>query len=746
MKLHHLLALALLAAPSQAGSCGSAAKVVRDVFLKFDAEVAANCKAGSPGDCAVGLFSGLVKSLGRWFDAGVSKNQWATIGPRRLTFARQNGTLAGTSGRLFLTAVPMIDGEVTLTLKKTGGKGKASVTICKYPRKGGPVTLKDVVIPPGKDNVGKTWTWKLRGVKDHVLAVKLDGKSVAKKFEYQLHMKLPERAAAPVVRNALGPVKGQADLHLHLGGHLAHCEGWVWGDPSKKLEDCDGKSHGVMFGPIVGLIAKGAVGTMAGGPHPKKTRARVDWPRFDDVIHQQSHHRMLKQALNKGLKLVVASAMNFQGMCEVVGRNKKPGAPPQDMEAVRRQLNLFHEMDKKFDWFEVVTDPWQARKVIHEGKLAVVLSLEVSNLMPPSDGNWKDQLKELQSRGVRSMQVAHETDSEFAGCAFHESVFWFFRKLKGGETVDVGGAGVADNRNATGLKAKGRQLLDAMVARKMLVDVSHLSQKAIREAYQHLATEHTYYPIYNSHTRFAPGADTKGKDASRSKLLTEKDRATLKGFVTFPRALEWYRKSGGMIGLRTGLNKMRTYDPKIPNDCDGSAKSLAQQYRYGQDKGVSMGWGSDFNGNITQLAPRYGEKACWSAKKYSGAKHGVDQADRAAQVAGQTGKMLGSDFDVKGLEHIGYLPDVAADWRSYGVDTGIVDNSAEAFLKMWERAHGPRKGPLGEAEYRAGWLGASKKASATGVRRPSTPGKTLTRPKSGSMTRPKRSGTMTRPR
>ena len=465
------------------------------------------------------------------------------------------------------------------------------------------------------------------------------------------------------------------------------------------------------------------------------------------MIHQQAHRRFLKQALDKGLKLVVASAMNFQGMCEVVGRNKKPGAPPQDMESVRRQLALFHDMDERIDWFEIVTDPWEARKAIHDGKLAVVLSLEVSNLMPPSDGNWKDQLKELHDRGVRSMQIAHETDSEFAGCAFHESVFWFFRKLEGGETVDKGGKGVADNRNATGLEPKGKQLLDAMVARQMLVDVSHLSQKATQETYAHLAAHHTHYPLYNSHTRFAPGADTSGKDASRSKLLTEKDRATLKGFVTFPRALEWYRKSGGMVGLRTGLNKMRTYDSKVPNDCDGSAKSLAQLYRYGQDKGVAMGWGSDFNGNITQLAPRYGEKACWAARKYSGGKRGVDRADRDAQVAKQTDKMLGSDFDVKGLEHIGYLPDVAADWRSYGVDTGIVDNSAEAFLKMWERAHGPRKGPVTDAEYRAGWLGQGNRV--TGRRTGGTVQRGVTRTgtgKRGTMARPKGRGTMRRPR
>ena len=43
MKPHGLLALAVLAAPAHAGSCGSAAKVVIDVFQRYKAEVDQKC-------------------------------------------------------------------------------------------------------------------------------------------------------------------------------------------------------------------------------------------------------------------------------------------------------------------------------------------------------------------------------------------------------------------------------------------------------------------------------------------------------------------------------------------------------------------------------------------------------------------------------------------------------------------------------------------------------------------------------
>lgn len=128
MKLHHLLAAALLAAPGHAGSCGSAAKAVLDTFKEYKAKVDERCRNKRGPKCrGERLFTGLMNTMGRWFDTRVSKNQWATIGPRRLTFARQKGTLVGTSGRLFLTALPMFDKKVTLTLKKTYGKGKTGI-------------------------------------------------------------------------------------------------------------------------------------------------------------------------------------------------------------------------------------------------------------------------------------------------------------------------------------------------------------------------------------------------------------------------------------------------------------------------------------------------------------------------------------------------------------------------------------------------------------------------------------------
>ena len=47
------------------------------------------------------------------------------------------------------------------------------------------------------------------------------------------------------------------------------------------------------------------------------------------------------------------------------------------------------------------------------------------------------------------------------------------------------------------------------------------------------------------------------------------------------------KQTGGMIGLRTGLNDMQSFTPASPvgavdNDCPGSATSFAQLVLYGQ--------------------------------------------------------------------------------------------------------------------------------------------------------------------
>ena len=109
----------------------------------------------------------------------MSKNSWATIRPRQLSFgATLQGKLVSTGGRMFVSAEPLDNDTVNLKIKKTDGKAKTSVTVCKDDH-GKKSKVWEFTIDNGKDNVGKTWTKSLSGMQGRILTIHLDAKSVA---------------------------------------------------------------------------------------------------------------------------------------------------------------------------------------------------------------------------------------------------------------------------------------------------------------------------------------------------------------------------------------------------------------------------------------------------------------------------------------------------------------------------------------------------------------------------------------
>ena len=56
------------------------------------------------------------------------------------------------------------------------------------------------------------------------------------------------------------------------------------------------------------------------------------------------------------------------------------------------------------------------------------------------------------------------------------------------------------------------------------------------------------------------------------------------------------------------------------------------------------------------------------------------------------------DYYVKGLAHMGLLPALVQDMRDLGADTGNFDNSAENFIRMWERTYDTRRSIVNRRE------------------------------------------------
>ena len=341
--------------------------------------------------------------------------------PARLAFARKEGALKSTLGRTWIHPVPYDRDQVTFTFQKTGGAGKAGVTFLKITPRGKAVNLWTFGVAPGQDDTGRTWTKRLSGVRGCLLAAVVDGKSAARKIEYELMIQRPNQGkVGRVKRSPRRRVEGFADLHAHHMSHLGFAGALIAPGPMDPLpRDCGGE-HAAF-----------------GGSHKVGTRRDKDWPVQHDPCHQVMHWTHLREAMQSqvtggrhGLRLMISPSVNNMFVSNLI-KHKDGDIPLNDMDAIRLQLKAHHAFAERFDWYEIALDPWHARRIIAAGKLAVILSVEVSHLMPKSHGEWRDQLDELWDLGVRAMQITHENDTRFAGAALqHGRIFGFKHLLK----------------------------------------------------------------------------------------------------------------------------------------------------------------------------------------------------------------------------------------------------------------------------------------------------------------------------
>ncbi|WP_224250096.1 membrane dipeptidase [Hyalangium gracile] len=510
-------------------------------------------------------------------------------------------------------------------------------------------------------------------------------------------------------------VPGFADLHHHMFAEEAFGGGWFHGSYTGTLNRCDGgmpessharvrmdlssmlnlcpNSGGVdlstnpllaaLFG-IGGAVGSEFIGKIEGtqgdtGLHMGRREVPSEWPRWDTIGHQQSWEGWLRQAHTGGLSLVVVSLVSNEFLCKALPyQNLK--RPCDEMADIEAQVQMARAFDARTDWVEIALTPAHARQIISSGRMAMVLSIETSKLFGTKD--WRAELDRFYNLGVRSLQPVHQLDNRFSGAAPHNAIFQAAEFLENchidfdcGITTGAFTLGFDVNsacRNVKGLTADGKALVQAMMNKGMLVDIAHMSERSVQDTYA-IAQANTYYPLIISHGHF--------REVMNPKLAD--DEKTTPAWV-----VRYLRQTGGIFGLRTAHDETLTYTKSgVPNNCQGSTRSLAQAYEFGrQGLKVPMALGGDLNGFIQQTRPRFGPNGACSAGF---------QAEADAQAYQQTitapGR-LGTEFDEKGLAHIGLEPDLVRDLKRVGANTTALENSAEAFIRTWERATSVRTG------------------------------------------------------
>ncbi len=644
------LCLLTASSPAYASDCKSFGQVASDAWKEFRARAIidgcateTSSKLARYHACGLGRFvTSMPTHMVGWYNAYVGKNGPLQLGPRSLSSDGQSGELLFGASRRFVSTVPMFSASTHVALKKVSGKANVAVTICALTEDGSSTKLTDETVDASSKD---SWQWTFPKLDNVMLMVRLDSQSPAAKFQYQISAETKSDQVSSA------PVRGFADVHVHQISELGHGGNWYGGHHTGSREtaltSCTERDHA--WAPFI-----------PPGERIKHGKPLVDWPAWDDMGHHQIYRDWLKSAHARGLNLMVASPTNNQVLCTALKLKYRATMGCGDAEAVERQIIAIHKFaEENHDWYEVALTPWHARQIIANGKLAVVISPESSDQFTKAGGDWQHQVENWYRMGVRSLQLAHLTDTPFAGVAKQGAAALAIPNVIKNPTHAF--ATDRDGENKIGLTKTGASLLDFMVAHHMLVDGAHSSLRAWDDIFAYMRDKHAFYPVYDSHSRF-------------ESLMTPDDLKSVGEMRMTTAKAAYIKKLGGLMGVTTRPRPAIEVSGGIKDSCPGSTTSFAQHYLRARALGIKMTFGSDFNGFTNQLKPRFGQEGC------------TPKAPTASSRSGHTFSREYVEYLTKGLAHMGYLPEVLEDLRELGVDTSALDSSAETYLQMWERA------------------------------------------------------------
>ncbi|MFB9349641.1 discoidin domain-containing protein [Streptomyces heliomycini] len=493
--------------------------------------------------------------------------------------------------------------------------------------------------------------------------------------------------------NAAGEVRGFVDAHNHImaneafGGRLICGKAFSAKGIADALKDCpEHYPDGSLA--IFDFITGGGDGRH----DPVGWPTFEDWPAHDSLTHQQNYYAWIERAWRGGQRVLVNDLVTNGVICSVYFF-KDRGC--DEMTSIRLQAKLTYDLQAYVDgmyggpgkgWFRIVTDSAQARDVVAQGKLAVVLGVETSEpfgckqVLDVAQCDRADidaGLDELYALGVRSMFLCHKFDNALCGVRFDEGAlgtainvgqflstgtFWQTGKCTGPQADNPIGlasapgaekelpAGVEvpsydqDARcNVRGLTELGEYAVRGMMERNMMLEIDHMSVKATGRVLD--IFESASYPgVLSSHSWMD---------------------------------LDWTERVYGLGGF-------------VAQYMHGSRDFVAEADRTGalrEKHGVGYGYGTDMNGVGGWPAPR-------GADAPDAVAYPFRSVDGGSVLDRQTTGERTWDLNTDGAAHYGLVPDWIEDIRRVG-GRHVVDDlfrGAESYLDTWGASERHRAG------------------------------------------------------
>lgn len=533
-------------------------------------------------------------------------------------------------------------------------------------------------------------------------------------------------------KNVSQPVFGFADVHVHMsatdflgGAHVGRPY-----DPfgvEKALPSC-ASEHGPTGNAdaVGGFMSENPATTHGVDGYPTFS----SWPGRDSLTHEGMYYRWVERAYKAGLRIMVNDVVENKVLCELQSAAK--GRPPicHEMTSAKEQVTYMREMEDYIDaqhggtgkgWFRIVTSPSEARQVIHEGKLAVVLGIEISHFLDcqvtitkvgpvvtesapgcETTAQVDQNLQDLYDLGIRQAFPLHEFNNALGGNGIFSGIvlntgnwkdtgqYWetyecptvpfqyelgsefetsdpspFFAALPGGQ-IFLGGTVPVYPNYARHCNARdtftpmGVYAIKEMMKKGMIIEIDHIEYKTKSELLDIAEAQTPPYPIVSTH----------GGHGGISKAQAQRIINT--GGIIFP-----YKNNGADYH-------------KFIND-------LQIDYTYPSGAVFGVGYGADTNGLGPQADPRSSSSTPvqYPFTLFSGPDWAQTLAHPNVNVTPVTFNQSASpegnrawDINTEGSAHYGLIADFVEEVRIEGGDPALkaLFNSAEAYLQMWEKS------------------------------------------------------------
>ena len=346
----------------------------------------------------------------------------------------------------------------------------------------------------------------------------------------------PSKGSTPYTETA-----GFVDAHMHgmafefLGGK-AHCgKPWSRYGVEKALVDCPDHEQARGGAALVENVL--SYGTPARSHDPTGWPTFKDWPAAKSLTHEQSYYKWLERSWRAGQRVFVNLLVENKVLCEVYPFKQNSC---DEMDAVRLQARRMREMENYIDaqaggpgkgFYRIVTDPYQARRVINEGKMAIdhghrgVRAVRLPGVQRRAEvrqratstaswtrrtgsacARWRSSTSSTTRSPAWPATAAHRRDRQQRQQADAPGKYWNMQACNGppdevGQPADglydhdhndllsnaiewllpLGVAPVyprGANCNARGLTDLGEHLIGRLMAKRMIIDPDHLSVRA----------------------------------------------------------------------------------------------------------------------------------------------------------------------------------------------------------------------------------------------------------------------------